>query len=155
MQGEEPDLATTPESPGSDAPHTWPTGRLLVTAARLAEHRWNAHLAAHGLSHAALVVLHLLESGPRPQRDLAEQCQVEAQTMSRTLERMERTGLVRRAPDPDDRRRRQVTRTDAGARAFAGAADPDFAERLLLDEDPDRETFRRVLVSMVERLRRA
>lgn len=155
MQGEEPDLAASPGNAESDAPHTWPTGRLLVTASRLAEHAWNAHLAAHGLSHAALVVLHLLESGPRTQRDLAEHCQVEAQTMSRTLDRMERGGLVLRAPDPGDRRRRQVRRTDEGARAFSAAADPDFAERLLLGDDPDREAFRRVLVSMVERLRRS
>jgi MarR family transcriptional regulator, organic hydroperoxide resistance regulator len=154
MQGEQPREAAVPGDPAGDAPHTWPTGRLLVTAARLAEHRWNAHLAAHGLSHAALVVLHLLEHGPRTQRDLARYCRVEAQTMSRTLDRMERAGLVRRTPDPRDRRRRRVQRTAEGARAFAAAADPDLAERLLLGDDPDRETFRRVLVSMVERLRR-
>jgi DNA-binding MarR family transcriptional regulator len=68
----------------------WPTGRLLVTAARLVEHAWLDGLAEHGLSHAGLIALHLLGEEPTNQTDLAERARVENQTMSRTLDRLER-----------------------------------------------------------------
>src|SRR4051794_34990633 len=49
----------------------WVTGRLLVTAARLVEHAWNARLRADGVSHAGLIVLSTLGRGPTSQRELA------------------------------------------------------------------------------------
>jgi len=100
----------------------WPTGRLLATAARLVEHTWLDALGALGLSHAGLVALHLLEN-PASQRELAASARVENQTMSRTLERLERDGYVTRAKDPHDRRRHIVMRTEAGRRAWEAARD--------------------------------
>ena len=44
--------------------HDWPTGRLLSTAARLVEHAWVEALEQLGLSHAGLIVLHVLGQGP-------------------------------------------------------------------------------------------
>ena len=99
----------------------WPTGRLLSTASRLVEHAWLDALTALGLSHAGLIVLHLLERGPATQVDLAGLARVEAQTMSRTVERLEREGYVERHPDAADRRRRVVQRTESGAEVFARA----------------------------------
>ena len=84
---------------------SWPTGRLLSTAARAVEHAWAEALATLGVTHAGLIALHLLRDGPLSQIQLARSAHVETQTMSRTLERLEREGLVSRAPDPDDRRR--------------------------------------------------
>jgi len=98
---------------------SWPTGRLLSTAARLVEHAWAEALEARGLTHAGLIALHFLEAGPLNQSELARLAKVEAQTMSRTIERLERRGLVRRAADPGDRRRLIVTRTDEGSAAWA------------------------------------
>ena len=97
----------------------WPTGRLLSTAARLIERRWNDALAEIGLSHAGLIVLHLLEEGPLTTGDLARRARVQAQTMTRTVEHLERDGCVRRVADRSDRRRRVVERTPEGERRFA------------------------------------
>ena len=96
----------------------WPTGRLLSTAARLVEHAWAESLEKQGLTHAGLVALHLLDAGPLSQTDLAKRARVENQTMSRTIERLEREGFVARAADAADRRRPGVTRTDAGHRVW-------------------------------------
>lgn len=98
---------------------SWPTGRLLSTAARLVENAWAAALEERGLTHAGLIALHFLDAGPLNQTELARRAKVEAQTMSRTVDRLERLGYVQRAADPRDRRRMIVTRTDAGAAAWA------------------------------------
>jgi DNA-binding MarR family transcriptional regulator len=92
----------------------WPTGRLLSTAARLVEHAWTEVLEREGLTHAGLIALHLLGAGALSQTELARLARVENQTMSRTIERLEREGFVDRAPDPGDRRRQLVSRTDSG-----------------------------------------
>ena len=105
----------------SDGLRDWPTGRLLSTASRLVEHAWLEALTTLGLSHAGLIVLHLLEQGPATQVELASLARVEAQTMSRTIERLERDGFVERRPDAADRRRRVVERTASGAAVFARA----------------------------------
>lgn len=92
----------------------WPNGRLLSTAARLVEHAWVDALDSLGLTHAGLIVLHLLGPGAQSQTELARQARVQTQTMSRTLDRLEREGLVARIRDERDARRHLVTRTDAG-----------------------------------------
>ena len=98
---------------------SWPTGRLLSMAARLVEHSWSEALEHRGLTHAGLIALHFLDDGPLGQTELARSARVENQTMSRTIERLERAGFVRREADSADRRRQIVTRTDAGAAAWA------------------------------------
>ena len=80
-------------------------GRLLSTAARLVEHEWNAALARLDLTHAGLLTLHALVAGPHTQRQLAGLSYVEEQTMSRVLDRLERSGYVTRERDARDRRR--------------------------------------------------
>ena len=74
-------------SPAGPNMQEWPTGRLLATASRLVEHAWTERLDDIGLTHAGLVVLHLLQESPRSQTDLARLARVENQTISRTLER--------------------------------------------------------------------
>lgn len=133
-------------------PEQWPAGRLLSTAARLVEHAWNAHLAEHGLTHAGVLVLHLLGDGPLSQQALATASQVEAQTMSRTLDRLERTGHVRRTRDTTDRRRVLVSRTARGTRVLRGATATATADRLVLEGLADPDAFRRDLVAIIARL---
>jgi DNA-binding MarR family transcriptional regulator len=96
----------------------WPTGRLLSTAARLVEHAWTDALESQGLTHAGLIALHLLGDGPLSQKELARRARVQTQTMSRTIERLEREGFVARRPDAADRRRQVVTRTASGEAAW-------------------------------------
>lgn len=119
-----PDTMDDAATPG-EAEHgpmaEWPTGRLLSTASRLVEHAWLDALDAVGLSHAGLVALHLLGEESTSQSELAERARVENQTMSRTLDRLERQGYVARERDPRDRRRHIVRRTSEGNRAWEAA----------------------------------
>ena len=106
------------DDPGMDS---WPTGRLLSTASRMVEHAWHGALAEIGLTHAGLIVLHLLQAGPVAQKALAASAHVEVQTMSRTIERLEREGHVERRSDPADRRRQLVSLTAKGTEAWRRA----------------------------------
>lgn len=96
----------------------WPTGRLLSMAARLVEHAWVDALESRDLTHAGMIALHFLDGGPSSQSELAKLAKVENQTMSRTIDRLERSGFVERSPDPADRRRQVVSRTRAGDEAW-------------------------------------
>ncbi len=135
---------------GADV-ESWPTGRLLSAAARLVEHDWNAHLARWDLNHASLAVLHVLGRGPLTQRELAVAVQVEDQTLSRTVERLERSGYVRRDRDDADRRRVVVTSTPAGRRTYLLASDLAVAEGLVTDAVDDVAGLRAALLAIVRR----
>jgi len=124
----------------------WPTGRLLSTASRLVEHAWLEALTALGLSHAGLIVLHLLDGGPATQVELAGLARVEAQTMSRTIERLEREGFVERHPDDADRRRRVVERTASGTEVFSRAR---TIEAELFPEVDDLPGLRNALLGII------
>lgn len=121
----------TGPDPTSTDPADWTTGRMLSVVARRVERAWNAHLAGWDLNHASLpVLLHLL-GGPLSQRSLAARIGVTEQTMSRTIGRLERTGLVTRTSHPGDRRRIDVTITDEGRTAALQAADPRRADAIV------------------------
>jgi DNA-binding MarR family transcriptional regulator len=111
----------TPAEPAEGGMASWPNGRLLSTAARLVEHAWVEALDSLGLTHAGLIVLHLLDAGAQSQTELARQARVQTQTMSRTLDRLEREGLVARIRDDRDARRHAVSRTDAGTAVWQQA----------------------------------
>jgi DNA-binding MarR family transcriptional regulator len=117
-----------------DTSEQWPLGRLLSAAARSVERDWDERLRAIGLSHAAVVAIDILiRTGPTGADTIARTARVQPQTMSRTLERMVRDGLVERAPHPADRRRRVVSVTPAGRSAWETAR---HIEREVLPEDP-------------------
>jgi len=122
----------------------WPLGRLLSAAARAVERDWDERLRAVGLTHAALVAIDiLLRTGPTGADTLARTARVQPQTMSRTLERAERDGLVERTPHPEDGRRRVVAVTEGGKRAWDTAR---HIEREVLPDDPD---LRRRLIQVL------
>jgi len=133
-----------------DPPEQWPLGRLLSTAARMVEHDWNTWLAQHELTHAGLLALYALRSGPLTQRALATASQVEEQTMSRVLGRLERNGQITRVRDQHDRRRLVVERTDKGAAIADVALRGNVAERLVADRVADQVLFRAELVRLIE-----
>ena len=83
----------------ADGAAEWSLGRLLSMAARLVEQEWNGWLASRDMTHAGLLALHALRSGPRAQRELAAASMVEEQTMSKVLDRLERAGYVTRERD--------------------------------------------------------
>jgi DNA-binding MarR family transcriptional regulator len=127
-------------------PENWPLGRLLGAASRAVERAWAEALEQRGLTHAGLIVLHLLESGFDSQSDLARMAQVEPQTMSRTVDRLVREGLVTRTPDPADRRRHVLAVTDSGRTAFAGVRG---LEDEVFPEVDDPAALRAALVRIV------
>jgi DNA-binding MarR family transcriptional regulator len=130
-----------------DAMSGWPTGRLLSTAARLVEHAWIEALEKLGLTHAGLIVLHLLDGGPLSQTELAHSARVEVQTMSRTLERLEREGYVVREKHPEDGRRHVVSRTASGRSAWNTA---HTLEADLFPAIADNPEMRAALLSIIE-----
>lgn len=131
------------------AEHDWSTGRLLSTAARMVEQAWAERLDRAGLTHAGLIVLHHLEHGSASQAELARLARVEAQTMSRTVDRLVREGLVERGSDPADRRRHVVSRTAAGERAWATIHD---VESDVFPDIPGEEHFRATLLAIIHAL---
>jgi DNA-binding MarR family transcriptional regulator len=115
----------------------------------LVEHDWNAWLAERGLTHAGLLALHALDEGPLTQRRLAAASRVEEQTMSRVLDRLERTGHVERRRDTVDRRRLVVTLTQSGRDALGEIRAADIADALVAEHLADPDTFRAELVRLV------
>jgi DNA-binding MarR family transcriptional regulator len=69
----------------------------------------------HGLSHAALNALAVVEGAgaPVPAGQVSAQMHISTATMTSVLDTLERNGYVRRQPDPADRRRVLVDITPA------------------------------------------
>ena len=141
--------AVSRENSGHEGPHGWSLGRLLSTAARLVEHDWNAWLAERGLTHAGLLALDALEDGALTQRQLAAASRVEEQTMSRVLDRLERTGHVERRRDTVDRRRLVVSLTPSGRDVLDQIKSTDIADVLVAEHLGDPAAFREELVRLV------
>ncbi|WP_341393707.1 MarR family winged helix-turn-helix transcriptional regulator [Arthrobacter sp. G119Y2] len=109
----------------------WPTGRLLSTAARLVEHAWNERLVRIGVTHAGVIALGVLDSqGPMTQAHLAQLVRVQAQTMGKTLSRLEAHGHVARVRNDLDRRSHMVSITPQGVEALREAQN---IERTLIE----------------------
>jgi DNA-binding MarR family transcriptional regulator len=70
----------------------------------------------HGLSHAALNALAVLEGngGPLPAGELSARMHITSGTMTGVLDTLESNGYLRRQADPADRRRVLVDLTPAG-----------------------------------------
>lgn len=66
------------------------------------------------MSDAKLGVLFRVEQGPASPGALAERERITPPSMNRTLNALEKAGLVTRSPDPDDARRVVVSITSAG-----------------------------------------
>ncbi|TDD86832.1 MarR family transcriptional regulator [Actinomadura rubrisoli] len=131
---------------------SWHTGRLLTAAARLVEHAFDAGVADLGVTHAGVTVLYELAHGPLPQRELAVRCGVQDQTMSRTLDGLERDGLVARRRDTADRRRILVERTDDGALVMEHAEAIGEARLAPLADNtsPESAVVRRMLIRVIQ-----
>jgi DNA-binding MarR family transcriptional regulator len=135
----------------------WSTAELLALANRLGERAWREFLGTLGVSLAVYGILKALDAGPASQVELASRCRIGPQSLGRTLDRMERDGLVRRERARTDRRQMVVVRTDGGDQVVAGvdAAAAEGAERLfacLPDPDRFRSDLLRLIASMSETL---
>jgi len=91
-------------------------GRTFLRLHRLFDRR----MVASGASVARTKLLILVErEGPVRGTDIAELLGQAPRTVTEALDGLERAGLVRREPDPADRRVKRVTITDEGRRAIA------------------------------------
>lgn len=132
--------------------NSWPTGRLLSTAARLVEHSWNEKLAHAGLTHAGVIALDVLSRAEEPmsQAKIAQRVRVQNQTMGKTLTRLEAWAYIRRQPSPSDRRRQVVSITDLGARVISEAREVD--RTVLTHSAADGGNLRKELQAIVHLL---
>lgn len=129
----------------------WPTGRLLSTAARLVEHAWNEKLDDIGLTHAGVIALDVLAAnGPMTQSSLAQIVRVQAQTIGKTLMRLETHGYVIRQRSQADRRSQVVSITVAGTSAREGAR--DLERSVLATAEVDTDLLRAELQTIVRAL---
>jgi DNA-binding MarR family transcriptional regulator len=101
------------------------TGVLLFVAHRAMENRIFAALARAGFDDFTMAQARVMQRiGPDGTRltELAESAQVTKQTAGHLVDQLERTGYVRRTPDPTDARARLVRLADRGVAAQPVAA---------------------------------
>ena len=95
-------------------------GRQLAATAKATRAEFDARLGEVGGSLTAFIVLRLASEAPGglelSQRQLADRMGVEAPTMVRHLDRLEKEGLIERRRDARDRRVTRITVTPAGSR---------------------------------------
>jgi DNA-binding MarR family transcriptional regulator len=97
--------ATTTSLPVPATARTGPVSHAIFRLARL--HRMVAGqlLRKAGLHPGQeLVMMHLWDCGPARQAELVGVLDSDSATMTRTVQRLEKAGFVRRVPDPSDRR---------------------------------------------------
>jgi len=123
-----------------DAPGATSPARVRVAVSRLA--RWLRPTAAAGqLSAAEVDMLMVAEKrGPARMSDLASFCGLNPTMLSRMVPRLEASGLLRREPEPGDKRVSRVEATPAARELLERVrSERDDALSKLLDELGDDE----------------
>lgn len=132
---------------------TWSINRLLSTAARMLEYSWNDQLKSLGLTHAGVTALDVIaREGMVSQVRVASQVGVQAQTIGKTLARLEAHGHIFRTRNTLDRRSYLLGITEEGRRVLAEAENIDRTLGSVGElSNPD---FREALVQIIESLGR-
>jgi DNA-binding MarR family transcriptional regulator len=92
-------------------------------------------LEEHGLSYGEWSVLSSLTWAPENRRtagELASKVELSSAAMTNRLDRLEGAGLIRRVPDPNDRRAVQVELTDEGHALYARAVETQAAKESII-----------------------
>jgi DNA-binding MarR family transcriptional regulator len=114
------------------------------------------HLGLH--PGQEMVMMYLWELGPQRQTDLIRLMDSDAATMTRTIQRLEHAGFVRRSPCADDKRAYLIESTAAG-RALRPQVEQIWIqlEEIVVGGAGERELqmTQRVLKSLEERLTHA
>jgi DNA-binding MarR family transcriptional regulator len=112
----------SPPADVADATSDAGAGLLILRLARASAWRLGRSLAESGLRWPDYAVLHHLEAqGPVAQRELAAALRIQPSNIVALLDELERRTLLRRSPDPLDRRRHRVELTPRGRAALARA----------------------------------
>ncbi len=120
-----------------------------------------ATLADHGLTWGEWKVLGRLLHQGAPYRlspgKLAEYLELSSGAMTNRLDQLEEAGLIRRLPDPTDRRGVQVELTEAGRKAYRRPVDTAAKKEALLasalnprEREQLNEMLRRLMVAYEE-----
>jgi MarR family transcriptional regulator for hemolysin len=127
-------------------------GHLISLAARGFARLSEARLKPLGFGAGQLPVLVALQDGKAStQRDLARFAKVEQPPMAQMLARMERDGLIKRTPDPQDGRSSRIVLTMAAQVRMPDAIETLFeGNRDALNGFTDDETTQ--LITMLTRL---
>jgi len=128
-------------------------GTGLLTVAQLVRRALDEHMIASGLSLAWTEVLQALNRlGSLRQAELAAELGLAVRSVSRTVEALERDGLVARRADPADLRLRLIVLTLRGSAALAAseAAWERGIREMFADFDQRRLTQLRELLGAVE-----
>ena len=147
--------------PGLDLTVEGVVDRILGISRRL-QRLLDETLSAHGLSHGEWKVLSSLRWAGEPYRrsagDLARIADLSSGAMTNRLDRLEEAGLVRRRPDPDDRRGVLLELTDKGRRLWEKTVGTQAEKEALLaaaltkrELEQLNGLLRRVLVEFEER----
>ncbi|MFG2664980.1 MarR family winged helix-turn-helix transcriptional regulator [Streptomyces sp. NPDC048387] len=129
--------------------------QLLELLAAIGTAQWRDFAAAaarYGLTSTQAKVLAQLE-GPVPMRGLASLLACDASNVTGIVDRLEVRGLVRREPEPRDRRVKNVVATEAGRETIRRVREEMQATRGALDALDEAESA--TLYALLERLRPA
>lgn len=146
---------TTPHTPVSAPASPAAKIELLELLAAIGTAQWRDFAAAaarHGLTSTQAKVLAQLR-GPVPMRGLAALLVCDASNVTGIVDRLEARGLVRREPDPADRRVKNVEATDEGREVIGRVRAEMQAMHTALDTLDENENA--TLRSLLERLRPA
>lgn len=128
-------------------------GFLAMKAGARSVAEANRRLAEIGLRVRPFAVLALACTGaPRTQKEIAEYLMLDPSQVVTLLDQLERDHLVRRIPDPSDRRARLVTATAVGQSTFERAhALTEAANDLTLTNltPSERQTLLELLLKIV------
>ncbi len=111
--------------------HRWPSIDAMAAATSITRAhqillgRINEALAPFGLTFSrfeALALLHFTRRGALPLGKVGQRLQVHPASVTNTIDRLERDGLVRREPHPDDGRATLAAITAEGRRVVEQAA---------------------------------
>ena len=126
----------------------------LVQLSGLVQGRYARISERHDLTPVQARLLCILVDGPRGMAELAHCFGVEKAALTGLVDRVERHGLAKRTPVPDDRRALHVTLTDAGRRAataFHLELTTELGQLLSALDPQDQEDFRRAVAVIISR----
>ena len=111
------------------------TGFLLATLGRRVESLWSIFLKEHDITTAEFTALAVLDAqGPRTQRQLAKDCEVDPRNIVATIKKLQTRGCVTTATDLNDGRAKILHATLSGH---------EMLQHLYTDLRPVEDTFMR------------
>jgi MarR family transcriptional regulator, organic hydroperoxide resistance regulator len=114
---------------------------LLMHTGKLLEDRVRAGLSAGGIHHGqGRVLCAIARNGELSQIEIAHGLHIERATVTNMVQRMEKSGLIERTPDPEDQRVMKVRLTPDGKHAEACVRKVwDKIEREIRKSVPDNQ----------------